>query len=81
MLSFFTYPHQLTTELRKLGYQNHDIPITREWIGLIHEFRKRGYSPEQAAATIDAAFARDPEALADACAIGGPYAIAVFGSW
>jgi hypothetical protein len=79
MLSFFTYPQKLTAELRRLGYQSHDMPITREWIGLIHEFRKAGYSPERAAAIIDAAFARDPEALADACAIGGVYAIAIFG--
>ena len=78
MLSFFTYPNQLMTELRKLGYDNSDIPITREWIGLNHAFRKAGYQPADAAALIDAAFARNPEALADVCAIGGVYAIAVF---
>jgi hypothetical protein len=66
------------TELKKLGYQSWDIPITREWIGLNHAFRKAGYSPARAAHIIDAAFARDPEALADACAIGGMYAVAVF---
>jgi hypothetical protein len=78
VLSFFTYPHQLTAALKARGYQNHDLPITREWIGLVHAFRKAGYSPERAAAVIDAAFSRDPEALGEAWAVGQGYAIAVF---
>jgi hypothetical protein len=78
VLSFFTYPHQLTAALKARGYQNNDLPITREWIGLVHEFRKARYSPERAAEVIDAAFSRDPEALGEACAIAGGYAMAVF---
>jgi hypothetical protein len=72
------YPHQLTSALRALGYRSEDMPITREWIGLIHEFRKAGYSPERAADVIDAAFSRNPEALGEVCAIGKGYALAVF---
>jgi hypothetical protein len=78
VLSFFTYPHKLTSALKARGYENYDLPITREWIGLIHEFRKAGYSPERAADIIDGAFCRDPEALGEAVAIGKGYALMVF---
>ena len=78
MFGFFTYPNELATALRGRGYQNGDMPITREWIGLIHEFRKAGYSPERAASIIDAAFSREPDGLGEAVAIGGAYALEVF---
>ena len=78
MFGFFTYPHKLAAALKARGYEYREIPMTREWIGMIHEFRKAGYSPERAAAVIDRAFARDPEALGEACAVGGVYAVAVF---
>lgn len=79
MLSFFTYPHQLTSALKARGYENDDLLVTREWIGLIHEFRKARYSPERAAEVIDSAFSRDPEGLGEAVAIGSGYAMIVFG--
>lgn len=78
MVGFFTYPHKLTAALQSRGFELSDLPITREWIGLIHKFRKAGYSPEQAADLIDRASSRDPEALADVVSVGGQYAIAVF---
>lgn len=78
MFGFFTFPHKVTVALESYGYSRHTIPFTQEWAGLIHAFRKAGYPPERAANIIADAFLQEPEALAEATAIGGVYAIAVF---
>lgn len=79
MLSFFTYPNKLVSALMARGYSPSELPSAdRYWIGLIHEFRKAGYSPDQAAAVLDGALSGDRNALAQCLIIGGEYARVVF---
>lgn len=79
MLGFFTYPNKLTSALMARGFGASELPpVDRYWIGLIHEFRKAGYSPDQAATVLGAALTGDSDALAQTLMIGGAYAKAVF---
>lgn len=81
MLSFFTYPHQVTKCLIKLGWNARTLPpVSNIWLQLIHALRKNGIPPKQAAAWLDNALQGDLEAIQQIHEYSGAFGLLYFGT-